>query len=61
MVISDPVIAKDLIVTNRSTFSGRKEIFIKIQIIFAGRGVTATPYNDRWLVSFFPVLLILVC
>ncbi|KUJ15845.1 cytochrome P450 [Mollisia scopiformis] len=48
MIISDPVVAKDLIVNNGSTFSGRKEMFIKSQIVFAGRGITATPYNDTW-------------
>lgn len=48
MIISDPTVAKDLIVNNGSTFSGRKEMFIKSQIVFAGRGITATPYNDTW-------------
>ena len=51
VIVSDPVIAKDLMVTNGSVFSGRKEMFIKSQTVFAGRGVTATPYNDRWLVA----------
>ena len=23
-------------------------MFIKSQTVFAGRGITATPYNDRW-------------
>ncbi|KAK7464944.1 hypothetical protein VKT23_006152 [Stygiomarasmius scandens] len=35
-------------VVNGSIFSSRKEMFLKSQIIFAGRGITATPYNDRW-------------
>ncbi|KAG8533421.1 uncharacterized protein KY384_002204 [Bacidia gigantensis] len=35
-------------VTNGNIFSSRKEMFIKSQTIFAGRGITATPYNDRW-------------
>ncbi|KDQ59963.1 hypothetical protein JAAARDRAFT_192407 [Jaapia argillacea MUCL 33604] len=48
VVISDPVIAKDLMVTNGAVFSSRKEMFIKSQTVFAGRGITATPYNDRW-------------
>ncbi|KAF8654896.1 hypothetical protein AX16_003325 [Volvariella volvacea WC 439] len=48
VIISDPVIAKDLFVTNGAVFSSRKEMFLKSQIIFAGRGITATPYNDRW-------------
>ncbi|KAI0475658.1 cytochrome P450 [Xylariaceae sp. FL0804] len=48
MIISSPEIAKDLIVTNGNNFSSRKEMFIKSQIVFAGRGITATPYNERW-------------
>ena len=48
VIVSDPDIAKDLMVTNGSVFSGRKEMFIKSQTVFAGRGITATPYNDRW-------------
>jgi hypothetical protein len=27
-------------------------MFIKSQTVFAGRGITATPYNDRWLACF---------
>ncbi|KAI1499934.1 cytochrome P450 [Biscogniauxia marginata] len=48
VVISSPTIAKDLMVTNGAVFSSRKEMFIKSQTVFAGRGITATPYNDRW-------------
>ncbi|KAG6879386.1 hypothetical protein C0992_003100 [Termitomyces sp. T32_za158] len=48
VVISDPHIVKDLMVTNGAIFSSRKEMFLKSQTIFAGRGITATPYNDRW-------------
>ncbi|KAH0581504.1 Cytochrome P450 1A1 [Termitomyces sp. J132] len=48
VVISDPQIVKDLMVTNGAIFSSRKEMFLKSQTIFAGRGITATPYNDRW-------------
>ncbi|ROV91045.1 hypothetical protein VMCG_09608 [Cytospora schulzeri] len=48
VIISSPQIAKDLMVTNGAVFSSRKEMFIKSQIVFAGRGITATPYNDRW-------------
>ncbi|KXN91381.1 3-hydroxyphenylacetate 6-hydroxylase [Leucoagaricus sp. SymC.cos] len=48
VIISDPIIVKDLMVTNGAVFSSRKEMFLKSQIIFAGRGITATPYNDRW-------------
>lgn len=48
VIISSPEIAKDLMVTNGAIFSSRKEMFIKSQTVFAGRGITATPYNDRW-------------
>ncbi|CCM05142.1 uncharacterized protein FIBRA_07350 [Fibroporia radiculosa] len=47
VVVSDPGIGKDLMVTNGSVFSSRKEMFIKSQLVFVGRGITATPYNDR--------------
>ncbi|KAI1366310.1 cytochrome P450 [Xylaria arbuscula] len=48
VIISSPEIAKDLMITNGAVFSSRKEMFLKSQTIFAGRGITATPYNDRW-------------
>lgn len=48
VIISSPQVAKDLMVTHGAVFSSRKEMFIKSQTIFAGRGITATPYNDRW-------------
>ncbi|KAL0957848.1 hypothetical protein HGRIS_000033 [Hohenbuehelia grisea] len=48
MIISDPQIVKDLMVTNGAVFSSRKEMFLKSKTIFAGRGITATPYNDTW-------------
>ncbi|MCJ1379691.1 hypothetical protein MMC17_002793 [Xylographa soralifera] len=48
IIVSDPAVAKDLLVTNGAIFSSRKEMFIKSQTVFAGRGITATPYNDRW-------------
>ncbi|PLB50375.1 cytochrome P450 [Aspergillus steynii IBT 23096] len=48
MIVSDPHIAKDLMVTNGNVFSSRKEMLIKSQTVFAGRGITATQYNDRW-------------
>jgi hypothetical protein len=48
VVISDPQIAKDLMVTNGAVFSSRKENFIKSQTIFACRGVTAMAYGDKW-------------
>ncbi|KAL4257059.1 cytochrome P450 family protein [Pleurotus pulmonarius] len=48
VVVSDPHIAKDLMVTNGAIFSSRKEMFLKSKTIFAGRGITATPYNETW-------------
>lgn len=48
LIVSDPVIAKELMVSNGNVFSSRKEMFIKSQTVFAGRGITATPYNERW-------------
>ncbi|KAJ7146934.1 cytochrome P450 [Mycena epipterygia] len=48
IIVSDPAIVKDLIVTNGAVFSSRKEMFVKSQTVFVGRGITATPYNDKW-------------
>ena len=48
VVVSDPRIAKDLVVTNGSIFSSRKEMYMKSQIIFVRRGITATPYDETW-------------
>jgi hypothetical protein len=55
MIISDPQIVKDLMVTNGSIFSSRKEMFLKSQIIFVGRGITAMPYDNRWQAYFICV------
>ena len=48
VVVSDPGVAKDLMITQGAIFSSRKDMFMKSHIVFAGRGTTATPYNDRW-------------
>ncbi|KAF9443096.1 cytochrome P450 [Macrolepiota fuliginosa MF-IS2] len=48
VIISDPNIAKDLMITNGAIFSSRKEMFVKSQNLLTGRGITATPYNDKW-------------
>ena len=48
VIVFEASIAKDLIVTNGNVFSCRKEIFLKSQTIIAGRGITATLYNNRW-------------
>ena len=50
MVISDPQIAQDLLVTNGKIFSSRKEYFVKNQTILTGRAITATPYDATWSV-----------
>ncbi|OOF93176.1 hypothetical protein ASPCADRAFT_132879 [Aspergillus carbonarius ITEM 5010] len=48
VIVSDPNIAKDLMITHGKDFSSRKESYVKSQTVFAGRGITTTPYNDRW-------------
>ncbi|KAI9037331.1 cytochrome P450 [Aspergillus affinis] len=48
VIVSDPHIVKDLMVTNGSVFSSRPDMFVKCQTVFAGRGIATTPYNDRW-------------
>ncbi|CAJ2509330.1 Uu.00g143560.m01.CDS01 [Anthostomella pinea] len=48
LIISSPSVARDIMVTNGAVTSSRKEMFIKSQTVFAGRGITATPYDDRW-------------
>ena len=48
VVVSDPKIVKDLVVTNGSVFSSRKEMHMKSKIIFVRRGITATPYDETW-------------
>jgi hypothetical protein len=50
VVISDARIAKDLLVSNGAIFSSRKPYFMKNETILRGRGITATPYNDKWWV-----------
>ena len=48
MIMSDSDIVKNLMITNGGVFSSQKELYIKSQTIFVGRGITAMPYNDRW-------------
>ena len=48
VVISDPHVARDLLVTNGSVFSTRKRYFMKNQVILNGRAITASPYGDKW-------------
>jgi len=47
VVISDPGIAKDLLIANGAIFSDRKDMFIKSQTILMDRGITSNPYNDQ--------------
>lgn len=51
VVVSDPQIVKDLVITNGAIFSSRKEMFMKSKIIFVRRGITATPYDETWYVA----------
>ncbi|KAJ7186808.1 cytochrome P450 [Mycena filopes] len=48
VVISDPKIARDLLVTQGAIFSSRKNYFMKNQMILRGRAITASAYNDKW-------------
>ncbi|KAJ7034656.1 cytochrome P450 [Mycena alexandri] len=49
VVISDPKVARDLLVTQGAIFSSRKNYFMKNQMILTGRAITASPYNDKCL------------
>ncbi|KAF8638157.1 hypothetical protein AX17_002400 [Amanita inopinata Kibby_2008] len=48
VIVSDPVIAKDILISKGSIFSSRKNMFIKSQTLLKARGVTASPYGDLW-------------
>ncbi|KAI0319249.1 cytochrome P450 [Amylostereum chailletii] len=48
VVISDARIARDLLVTNGSIFSSRRQYFMKNKTILNGRAITASAYDDRW-------------
>ena len=48
VIVAEASTAKDLMVTNGNVFSSRKEMVLKSQTIFVGRGITATPYNNIW-------------
>ncbi|KAG6902440.1 hypothetical protein C0995_016619 [Termitomyces sp. Mi166 len=48
VVIPDPQIARDLLVTNGSIFSSRKRYFMKNQVILRGRAIKASEYGDKW-------------
>lgn len=48
VVVSDPRMARDLLVTNGAIFSSRKKYFIKNQVILRARAITATEYGSKW-------------
>ncbi|TFK73810.1 cytochrome P450 [Pluteus cervinus] len=48
VILNDPHVAKDILVTNGSIFSSRKNYFLKHQIILKGGGITGAQYNDTW-------------
>ncbi|KAK7036781.1 hypothetical protein VNI00_011447 [Paramarasmius palmivorus] len=48
VVLSDPGIVKDIMVTKGAIVSSRKDMFIKAQTIFLGRAITGSQYNDIW-------------
>lgn len=48
VVINDPHVARDLLVMNGATFSGRWKYFMKNHTILRGGGITASGYNDTW-------------
>ncbi|KAJ4466766.1 cytochrome P450 [Lentinula aciculospora] len=48
VVISDPHVARDLLVTNGAIFSSRKRYFVKSQTILRGKAITASDYGDTW-------------
>ena len=50
VVVSEPGIAKDLLVTQGAIFSSRKYNYIKSGIVLEGGGITGTPYNEQWSV-----------
>jgi hypothetical protein len=46
--LSDPSVAKDLMVTNGTIFSSRMDMFVEVQTIFLRRPITGTGYYDTW-------------
>ncbi|KAJ7921257.1 hypothetical protein B0H13DRAFT_1467875, partial [Mycena leptocephala] len=48
VVLSDPGVVKDLMVTNGTTFSSRMDMFMEAQTIFLRRPITGTGYYDTW-------------
>ncbi|THH32711.1 hypothetical protein EUX98_g1430 [Antrodiella citrinella] len=48
VVLSDPGVVKDIMITNGAIFSSRRNMFIKAQTILKGRAITSSGYTDRW-------------
>ncbi|KAF9258035.1 cytochrome P450 [Marasmius fiardii PR-910] len=48
VVLNDPIIVRDLLVTNGANFSNRHSYFMKNQTILGGGAITASPYNATW-------------
>ncbi|KAF5372255.1 hypothetical protein D9757_009648 [Collybiopsis confluens] len=48
VVVSDPRVARDLLVTSGAIFSSRRQYFLKNKIILKGRAITASEYGDTW-------------
>ena len=48
VVVSDPHITKDLMISNGAVFSSRKDTFIKSRTILTGRGIATMPYDSGW-------------
>ena len=51
VILSDPHVVKDILVTNGAIFSSRKEFYLKVQTILVHRGITASGYNETWHVA----------
>ncbi|KAF1937289.1 cytochrome P450 [Clathrospora elynae] len=48
VIVSDPGVAKELMITNGAIFSDRKPTLIKSETILVGRGITANRYDHQW-------------
>jgi hypothetical protein len=51
VIVSDPGVAKDLMIINGAIFSDRQKPYIKCDIVLKGRGITANGYDDQWCVN----------
>ncbi|KDR71505.1 hypothetical protein GALMADRAFT_143768 [Galerina marginata CBS 339.88] len=48
VVVSDPHVARELLVAHGAVFSSRKKYFMKNQVILRGRAITASEYGNKW-------------